>query len=388
LVVASVVFQNTPSHVIEQCPLSGCQSWEQKMLTREECKDVGGSVLLDSTEAAAYSGTIKRYPSEATIGIVSDSEIPAVCTTGNPWRYNVVYGRDGITRIVEQVLVPDGMQRCSVDSDCVVTETLCSFCCGGVGINKQYLAEFSKQYFEPACNRNTGPQAMCECVGPMEAECNAGRCEAVPNKISNSDTNSERTSFTSEEYGISFEYPVDFVKVVNEEGGASENTLVMLEQHVGSGVTTITLTYGEGELVVSQELAADWVDIDGNRGYYYYYREGVGYSGVLLLPLGLRHFSMTYDAIDTKQDEEEIEDEFASIVASIQLTPVPRTQLIQQCPASHIVNKMPCAYESSPSECNDPPREYYILDGSRREIEEFDSEWVKNNCSVTPEEVY
>ncbi len=30
-------------------------------------------------------------------------------------------------------------------------------------------------------------------------------------------------------------------------------------------------------------------------------------------------------------------------------------------------------------------KEYFILEGKRREIKEFDMEWVKKNCSIKPQ---
>lgn len=74
---------------------------------------------------------------------------------------------------------------------------------------------------------------------------------------------------------------------------------------------------------------------------------------------------------------------------TLNLRPVPTisptpTQTLQACPSEWIVNKQPCAYEKSPDECQNRNNEYYILDGQRREIEEFDAQWVKNNCFLKP----
>ncbi|MFT5360101.1 MAG: hypothetical protein ACI88L_000583 [Candidatus Paceibacteria bacterium] len=57
--------------------------------------------------------------------------------------------------------------------------------------------------------------------------------------------------------------------------------------------------------------------------------------------------------------------------------------LTQECPDELIVDNMPYA---------GPPEEnissYYIKDGSRRELAEFDGEWVSQNCSVPETVVY
>ena len=48
---------------------------------------------------------------------------------------------------------------------------------------------------------------------------------------------------------------------------------------------------------------------------------------------------------------------------------------LKVCPNELIQNKMPAVYPSINSD-------YYILNGERREISEFDAEWVKANCTV------
>ncbi|NCU42013.1 MAG: hypothetical protein EOM19_04845 [Candidatus Moranbacteria bacterium] len=57
--------------------------------------------------------------------------------------------------------------------------------------------------------------------------------------------------------------------------------------------------------------------------------------------------------------------------------------LLRACPEEKIINAMP-TFESESSgeyDAGVPPREYFILNGQRREIEEFDREWVEENCS-------
>lgn len=52
------------------------------------------------------------------------------------------------------------------------------------------------------------------------------------------------------------------------------------------------------------------------------------------------------------------------------------------CPDEWIVNKMPGVVG------DDNPREYYIIDGKRWEISQFDRVWVENKCNLAPQEVY
>lgn len=57
--------------------------------------------------------------------------------------------------------------------------------------------------------------------------------------------------------------------------------------------------------------------------------------------------------------------------------------LIQECPDKWIHDRMPRIGEG-----NDPPAQYFIIDGQRKEIKDYDLEWVKANCSVKVQGVY
>ena len=54
-------------------------------------------------------------------------------------------------------------------------------------------------------------------------------------------------------------------------------------------------------------------------------------------------------------------------------------QLLRECPDEMIVNRMPGT---------SPQSSYYIVDGERREISEYDANWVEANCQVPEQEVY
>ena len=62
-------------------------------------------------------------------------------------------------------------------------------------------------------------------------------------------------------------------------------------------------------------------------------------------------------------------------------TPTPTP--LRVCPEKWYDNRMPSTVGS-----NDVPREYFIYKGVRRELSEFDVNWVKTNCSVKPQAVY
>ncbi|MDO8482710.1 MAG: hypothetical protein Q7S86_02740 [bacterium] len=59
------------------------------------------------------------------------------------------------------------------------------------------------------------------------------------------------------------------------------------------------------------------------------------------------------------------------------------TDLLKVCPSEKIVNKMPTTMPNS-----NPPSTYFILNGERRELSEFDLSWVAGNCSVEEQVVY
>jgi len=55
---------------------------------------------------------------------------------------------------------------------------------------------------------------------------------------------------------------------------------------------------------------------------------------------------------------------------------------LQQCPDEWIDNQMPSI---GPKKLE---RQYFILNGERREIDEFDMEWIQKNCSLKKQEVF
>ena len=58
------------------------------------------------------------------------------------------------------------------------------------------------------------------------------------------------------------------------------------------------------------------------------------------------------------------------------------SDLIKSCPDNWIEDRMPVAEGSSPN------RQYFIVDGVRAETNNYDLDWIKNNCSVEIEYVY
>ena len=60
------------------------------------------------------------------------------------------------------------------------------------------------------------------------------------------------------------------------------------------------------------------------------------------------------------------------------------------CPDKLIINKMPTIIDSDSNSTGKsaPQNSYYIKDGARVEISEYDSLWVSANCEVPSEVVY
>jgi hypothetical protein len=54
------------------------------------------------------------------------------------------------------------------------------------------------------------------------------------------------------------------------------------------------------------------------------------------------------------------------------------TSKIAECPDEKIINRMPGSGESS----------YYIKDSARKEISDYDSQWVETNCNIPTQTVY
>ncbi|MBI5220501.1 MAG: hypothetical protein HY978_01530 [Candidatus Liptonbacteria bacterium] len=62
--------------------------------------------------------------------------------------------------------------------------------------------------------------------------------------------------------------------------------------------------------------------------------------------------------------------------------PVQNVSAKQGCPEEWIVNTMPSGDAPAPA------REYFIYQGVRHELSEFDISWVQTNCNLKPSYVY
>lgn len=73
-----------------------------------------------------------------------------------------------------------------------------------------------------------------------------------------------------------------------------------------------------------------------------------------------------------------------SILIHLGCKPRKSPKLLQICPDEWYLNSMP-----SIDQKNALPAEYFIIDGERRELKEFDLDWIRNNCEIKePSKVY
>ena len=64
--------------------------------------------------------------------------------------------------------------------------------------------------------------------------------------------------------------------------------------------------------------------------------------------------------------------------------------LIRECPELWYDNQMPRMYESDEARRKDnTPTQYLIFNGERKEVEDYDLNWIRENCPVNkPSPVY
>lgn len=60
----------------------------------------------------------------------------------------------------------------------------------------------------------------------------------------------------------------------------------------------------------------------------------------------------------------------------------PPSAPLKTCPEAWYENRMPTVGTTT------EPREYFVLNGTRRELSEFDVAWVRQNCNIEPQVVY
>jgi len=126
----------------------------------------------------------------------------------------------------------------------------------------------------------------------------------LPVKFSEQVSVSDWQIYRNEEYGFEVKYPKDFIK----QKVVSEGNLLYLKKEEAGGIyisVSIRKSY-QVDRALSNVTAEEMV-IEGKRGYKYFYREGVGYSGVFLLQLKNDSLQLTYDYIGSEKEKSSIE---------------------------------------------------------------------------------
>ncbi|MFA5997592.1 MAG: hypothetical protein WC791_03860 [Candidatus Paceibacterota bacterium] len=101
------------------------------------------------------------------------------------------------------------------------------------------------------------------------------------------------------------------------------------------------------------------------------------------------YFVFTQKAVAPTYPKPPVPIMMASSSESIQIvgttTPAQSPRALQVCPEQWIDNKMPMIIEPGQPR---PVTQYFIYQGERHELVEFDMNWVNANCSLEPSVVY
>lgn len=73
-----------------------------------------------------------------------------------------------------------------------------------------------------------------------------------------------------------------------------------------------------------------------------------------------------------------------ALIAGVLLFQKDKSSLIRECPDEWIEDRMP----SVENENSATERQYFIFNGERKEIKDYDVDWIKNNCSVEVQYAY
>lgn len=91
------------------------------------------------------------------------------------------------------------------------------------------------------------------------------------------------------------------------------------------------------------------------------------------------------EGVDEDSDEDPDDEDYA---ADWELMVEQATGSLQRCPDEWIQNRMPgIAPEPGTVGLGSSARDYFVLDGRRREIAEFDGNWIDENCQFRPTRV-
>lgn len=83
----------------------------------------------------------------------------------------------GISKVGEDVEIPQQMTECIGNEQCIVVDTTCSFCCKYVAINQKYEEAFN-QRFDQNCAGYGGQTCKCFDLGSFP-KCVSGKCKMI-----------------------------------------------------------------------------------------------------------------------------------------------------------------------------------------------------------------
>ena len=125
----------------------------------------------------------------------------------------------------------------------------------------------------------------------FENKCNC------PEDCGNESNTSDWQTYRNEEFGFEVKYPEDFTR---QETVSDNNLLYLKRVENGSNIfmnINIKRNYQVNYFEVEE------IKIGDRIGYKYFYQEGVGYSGVVLIQLGQDTLELTYDFIGYYKDK-------------------------------------------------------------------------------------
>ena len=194
-------------------------------------------------------------------------------------------------------------------------------------------------------------------------------------------------TYRNEEYGFEIKYPSEFTYTTNSysrgfqvlfTGSSAFFTVNVRNDELGLGVDLKNYFYldfsPKEQTTLADQTAYIYEAPDG-------YCDGPGCSEPFLA-IATRKNTTIY-IVEFKGDIQinNIEKEILSTFKFIS-TSTNSTQLLKVCPDEWVQDDMPTVM-GLPKD-----RQYYILEGKRRELSEFENEWIKNNCDLEKQIVY